>query len=234
MGEKHIFAVITGDIEGSSRFKGDRRDELLGKVKDCFRTVERILPSNSVVSSFEIYRGDSFQCVLADPEDALMAAISLRCCLLAEECSGHRLDARVSIGIGSIDFLPASGRGAEGDGEAFRNSGIMMESMKKLKSKTRVTTPWPEMNEDLEVTCILFDALSQRWSSEQAQAVLERMQGWTQETIASQLSISQSAVNQRLKLAGSTAVENFLEYYRNRLKAKLSAEKSICKQERTG
>ncbi len=231
--EKHIFAVLTGDLEGSSRFKGDLRDELLVKIKDCFRKIEQILPSNSFVSGFEIYRGDSFQCVLASPEDALMAAISLRCCLLSEECSGNRLDTRISIGIGNIDFLPASGRGAEGDGEAFRNSGIMMEGMKKLKKKTIITTPWPEMNEDLEVKCMLFDALSQRWSPEQAQVILGRIRGWTQETIASSLSISQSAVNQRLRLAGSTAVEKFLEYYSNRLKAKLPVKKGTWTQERT-
>lgn len=233
MGQTRIFAVLTGDLEGSSRFKGDRRDELLGKIKDCFRIVEQILPTNTVVSGFEIYRGDSFQCVLSSPEDSLLAAVSLRCCLLAEESFGNRLDARISIGIGSIDFFPASGRGAEGDGEAFRNSGIMMESMKKLKSKTRITTPWPEVNKDLEVMCILFDALSQRWSPEQAQAVLGRTYGWTQGTIASQLSISQSAVNQRLKLAGSAAVEKFMEYYRNRLKEKIPGEKSTRMEEKT-
>ncbi len=143
--------MLTGDLEGSSRFKNNIWEELLVKVKGCFRKVEQIFPYNSFVSGFEIYRGDNFQCVLANPEDALMAAISLRCCLLSEKCYGNRLDARVSIGAGSIDFLPAPGRGAEGDGEAFRNSGVMIEGMKKLKNKTSATTPWPEMNEDLEV-----------------------------------------------------------------------------------
>lgn len=227
MSETNIFAVLTGDLEGSSRFTGNRRDELLSKIKDCFRTVEQFLPPNTVVSGFEIYRGDSFQCVLVSPEDALAVAIFLRCCLLADVNSDNRLDARISIGIGSIDFLPASGRGAEGDGEAFRNSGIMMEGMKKLKLKTRITTPWYEVNKDLEVMCILFDALSQRWSPEQAQAILGWLHGWTQETIAARHSISQSAVNQRLKLAGSTAVEKFLEYYRHRLREQISGEKSI-------
>lgn len=224
MSETHIFAVLTGDLEGSSRFKGNRRDELLVKVKDCFKTVEQFLPPNTVVSGFEIYRGDSFQCVLVSPEDALVAAVFLRCCLLADEDFDKRLDARVSIGIGSIDFLPSSGRGAEGDGEAFRNSGIMLESMKKLKLKTRITTPWPQVNKDLEVMCILFDALSQRWSPEQAQAILGRLHGWTQETIAARHSISQSAVNQRLKLAGSIAVEKFLEYYRHQLREHISGK----------
>lgn len=226
------FAVLTGDLEGSSRFKGKLRDELLSRIKDCFRTVEKLLPPETVVSGFEIYRGDSFQCVLACAEDSLLAAIALRCCLIAEEGFGDRLDARVSIGIGSIDFLPASGRGAEGDGEAFRNSGTMIESMKKLKSKTRITTPWPAVDKDLEVMCALFDALSERWSPEQAQAVLGRMHGWTQEMIATRHSISQSAVNQRLKLAGGAAVEKYLEYYRNLLKEKISEGQDMT-EERT-
>ncbi|MBC7085042.1 MAG: hypothetical protein H5T43_01545 [Methanomethylovorans sp.] len=224
MTEPHIFAVLTGDLEGSSRFKGKHRDELLTKVKDCFDIVEKLLPSQTLVYGFEIYRGDSFQCVLSSPQDSLLAAISLRCCLLAQESFESRLDARISIGIGSIDFLPASGRGAEGDGEAFRNSGLMIESMKKSKRKTKITTPWPHINKEFEVMCILFDALSQRWSREQAQAVLGRMRGWNQETIASQLSISQSAVSQRLKLAGSTAVEYFVEYWKKRIEEKISGE----------
>jgi predicted transcriptional regulator len=50
------------------------------------------------------------------------------------------------------------------------------------------------------------------------------MRGWNQETIASQLSISQSAVSQRLKLAGSTAVEYFVEYWKKRIEEKISGE----------
>ncbi|WP_048831100.1 hypothetical protein [Methanomethylovorans hollandica] len=47
-------------------------------------------------------------CVLASPEDALMAAISLRCCLLSEECSGNRQDAGMDPGSDSIQSFHIS------------------------------------------------------------------------------------------------------------------------------
>jgi len=67
-----------------------------------------------------IFRGDSFQGVLSRPDEALNAALIIRASLLSKfKGKRTRLDSRIAIGIGKIDYLPLDQAG-EGDGEAFR------------------------------------------------------------------------------------------------------------------
>jgi DNA-directed RNA polymerase specialized sigma24 family protein len=121
------------------------------------------------------------------------------------------LDARVAIGIGTVDFLPR-GRGSEGDGEAFRRSGPVLDEMRYQRLSIR--TPWPELDAEFQVECALLDALIERWSAEQAQAIVYLIAGWTQEKIAGELRITQPAVRQRLKSAGGSAVQKAIERYK--------------------
>ena len=211
---KRIYAVLTGDLIGSSKFEPNEREEIISFLKRSFKMVEEILPQDTVVSSFEIYRGDSFQCVLSKPECGLLAAVAIRSYLrsIFKKRKDH-LDARIAIGIGTIDSLPL-GKSGEGDGEAFRNSGPVLDKMKKENRKTMITTPWPIVNNDLRSECALFDALADRWTNEQSHAINSKIHGRIQKEIAENIGVSQSAVFQRLKLAGCGAVQEFLDHYK--------------------
>lgn len=44
--------------------------------------------------------------------------------------------------------------------------------MKKGGQNLIIRTPWSEINEELRTECALFDALIQRWTKEQAEAIL--------------------------------------------------------------
>ncbi len=207
MKNQKLYAVITGDVVGSSKIKGNQRSHLLSVLKSTFDTIEKIFPGR-IQAPFEIHRGDSFQGVLSNPEDALRVVIVIRTSLrygFETKQRQNALDARIVAGIGTIDFLP-SGRGSEGDGEAFRRSGPTLDKMKGDK-RLVIRTPWEEINSELDVECALLDALINRWSNEQAQAIYAKISDLTQEQIAKQLGISQPAVRQRLKRAGSWAVE---------------------------
>ncbi|MFZ3385254.1 MAG: SatD family protein [Candidatus Methanoperedens sp.] len=221
-----IYAVLTGDLIGSSRFRIQQREEVLSNLKDSFQEISPEI----IESPFVVFRGDSFQGVLASPEEALKAALIIRASLLSK-FKGKRthLDARIAIGIGTIDYLPRDQVG-EGDGEAFRNSGPELDRMKKGEQNIIVRTPWAEINEELRIECALLDALIQRWTKEQAEAIVYQ---WpkrdfgetplqdqvlaheiTQEVIARILKISQSALSQRLKTGGYWAVQAFLERFK--------------------
>lgn len=202
-----LYAVLTGDIVGSSKLKASQRSHLLSVFKSTFNTIENILPGR-VRAPFEIHRGDSFQGVLSKPEDALRVVIVIRTSLRYGFKTKQRrnvLDARIAVGIGPIDFLP-SGRGSEGDGEAFRRSGPILDKMKG-DQRLLIRTPWQEINSELDIECALLDALVNRWSAEQAQAIHGQIRNLTQEQLAKEFGISQPAVRQRLKSAGSWAVE---------------------------
>ncbi|MCL7413041.1 MAG: SatD family protein [ANME-2 cluster archaeon] len=211
MTDGKIFAVLTGDLVGSSRFEIEtKRDEVLSILKDSFKKVE----SSIIASHFAIYRGDSFQGVLSSPEEALKAALIIRTNLLSNPIEKNiRMDARIAIGLGKIEYLPEDKVG-EGDGEAFRNSGMELDRMKKRERNLTIKTPWPDIDTELQTECALFNALSHRWTREQAEAILYQVQGYTQDEIAKKLNISQSAVFQRLRTGGSWAVQIFLERFK--------------------
>lgn len=230
MKNSQLYAVITGDIVGSSKLQANQRNRLLAILKSSFKTIGKILPG-AVHAPFEIHRGDSFQGVLSQPEVALRAAIiiraSLRCGFEIKQ-RRYAVDARIAVGIGSIDFLPG-GRGSEGDGEAFRLSGPTLDTMKGDR-KLLVRSPWQDVNTELDIECALLDALLNRWSAEQAQAILGQIRGLTQEGIAKEFGISQPAVRQRLKAAGGWAIEEFcLRYEQLILEVKSSRAYNITK-----
>jgi len=235
-----IYAVLTGDLIGSSRFTIDEREEILSILKDSFK----IISSDIIESPFGIFRGDSFQGVLSRPDEALKAALIIRASLLSKfKEKRPRLDARIAIGIGTISYLPD--QAGEGDGEAFRNSGPELDKMKKGEQNSIIMTPWTEINEELQTECALLDALIQRWTKEQAEATLyqirnkgdtpdfssskvimqgEPQKGKTQEVIAKILSISQPALSQRLKTGGFWAVQVFLERFKVIIQNKIRLE----------
>lgn len=213
MKNNKIYAVLTGDVIGSSQFD-EMRDKMLLSLKDSFENMKKIVTSEEFLCPFEIYRGDSFQGVISRPEAALLIAIGIRASLLSSfRKSKKRLDARIAIGIGTIDYLPGD-RGLEGTGDAFILSGKTLDNMKKGKQNLIIKTPWPKINDELQIECSLLDALINRWTYEQSQAVLKQIQGMKQEDIAKELGISQPAVGQRLRTAGAPAYLNFVSRYK--------------------
>jgi hypothetical protein len=208
-----FYAVITGDIVGSTKFTIKQRGELLSVLKISFETIEEIFPK-TLHTPFDIHRGDSFQGVLSEPKNALAAAIIIRASLRCRFETKRRrkaLDARVAVGIGSIDFLP-EGPGTIGDGKAFRLSGPILDNMKG-DQRLLIRTTIERINSEFNIECALLDALINRWSREQAQAIICQIRGLTQEKTAKELGISQPAVRLRLRSAGGWAVEEFLKRY---------------------
>ncbi len=213
MSEGKIYAVLTGDLIGYSRFNPKDREKVLWILTAAFGKV----PPGMIASKFHIFRGDSFQGVLSMPDEALLAALIIRSGLISGSIGkSHRIDTRIAIGLGTIDRLGK--RPGEGDGEAFRNSGKGLDGMKKGDHNITALTPWKELNNELRAECALLDALIMRWSREQAEAVMYHIMGQTQEEIARSLDISQPAVFQRLRTGGMKAVQEFLQRYRETIK----------------
>ncbi len=218
----NLYAVVTGDIVGSSRFRENQREHLLRVLKSSFDVVEDIMP-NIVYAPFEVFRGDSFQGVLSKPEKAFHVAIVIRANLRCHFLTKRRrsaVDARMVVGVGPVDYIPAR-RVAEGDGEAFRLSGPILDEMKGWKEDRRllIRTPWKEIDAELDIECALLDALIIRWSSAQARAVLDQFRGLTQVKAAQKYSISQSGVSQLLKDAGGWAIEKLCNRYEQMIDA---------------
>jgi len=209
-----LFSVLTGDVVNSSRLDNQNRVKLPVILKASFNLVKSILP-DAIHSPFTIFRGDSFQGVLLKPADALKAALLIRAQLIFN-FSGpllrEAIDARIAIGIGTINFLPKNRKSSEGDGQAFQLSGSGLDNMKKHQHLV-IRTPWNEIDEEFATECALLDGLINHWSAAQAEAVLKQLQGLTQEDMARKIGITQPAVVSRLKAAEARSVEVFCKRF---------------------
>lgn len=210
MDTNKFYAVITGDIVDSSKVKA--KDTLIQNLKAAFEDIRSRCSNAQSLPSFDIFRGDSFQCVLPDSRKALWAGLIIRSCLQKNQPEDHEADwdARLSIGLGTIDYLPENI--SEGDGPAYRNSGPVLDELKG-DYRTAVTTPWENMNSEFKASCALLDAVINKWTQPQAEIVHMLLLNKTPKMIGRELGISQAAVHYRVKGAGWFAVEVLLERY---------------------
>ena len=218
-------AVITGDVIDSTQLAAPERK----KLEEILRLgLAEIAGKNN----FEIFRGDSFQILLPEPETALKKAIQIRCWLrkqpiVGPEKTAHKtqtasskkgiIDARLALGIGSVSYQSKQIRTS--DGEAFRLSGRTLDEPKYRNSRILIATPSPELNDFLEVTFTLLDILISNWSVQQAEVIYELLNHQTQTAIAGKLNISQASVNQRAKTAHWPAIEKAIALFQTKIAA---------------
>ena len=213
-----LVAALTGDLVGSTLHppaNGEKDSRsALGFLKESLRFIQVDVLRNQP-QEFDIFRGDSFQGIVEIPQ-ALYVALIIRLHLRLRSArvspKTQSLDARIAIGIGEID-TSLGVRVSEHDGSALRRSGPLLDEMKQNEVRLRFRTPWDEATRELNTECALLDALISKWSTEQDEAVLYHVLGKTQEEIAGKIGISQSAIAQRLKRAGATAVDLLLRRY---------------------
>jgi len=138
---RRLYTVLTGDVVKSSEASVRSRRVLLGTMQAAFDSVERVFAP--LESRFTIYRGDSFQGVLADPLQGLHAALLLRASLRAGNHAAsmsESLDAYIAVGIGTNFFMP-KGEETLGDGDAFRRSGRVLDTMKHERRLSAPSAP---------------------------------------------------------------------------------------------
>ncbi len=197
--KRPLYAVITGDlVDSSSKIAPGEPAQVLKELRSIFALVTKAIKG---LEKFQIFRGDSFQTVIDDPVDALRAALLLRCyCLLRVE-----LDLRVAIGVGLVEYHTERSVG-EGVGPAFTYSGRALDEMVEPRRMV-VKTPDAAINSEMLALAALLDAVVRSWSKRALEVVVERLAGRTQEAIGVAFNVSQSAVSQRLAVAGWWAVE---------------------------
>jgi hypothetical protein len=210
-----LYAVVTGDIVGSSKVALHERQGLLDSLDSAFTGIRAFdAQGPGGLPPFEVFRGDSFQGILERADQGLRAALLVRAVLRSQQGPGRgvRIDARVAIGIGPVQFLPGE-RVGTGDGDAYRFSGGELEDLKKRKVRLAVRTPWEQYNRELRTESALADAILRSWTPAQAGAVAHALHGRTQAEIAAILGISQEAVFYRLHGAKYWAIQEFLARY---------------------
>ncbi|MGD2134300.1 MAG: hypothetical protein PVI23_16035 [Maricaulaceae bacterium] len=161
-----VFAVLTGDIIGSTELSVDRLEEARQALARAVGGVRR-RRADVVAGEHEFFRGDAWQLLLADPGWALRTALMIRAGVRAE----LDVDTRVAIGVGVVDHVDLS-RISLSTGEAFTLSGRALDNMTgyfdmtgAVPARAGVLARW------LPVTLHLCSGLVRSWTRRQAEVV---------------------------------------------------------------
>ena len=199
-----MIAIITGDIINS---RGHEPTEWMPKLKSC------LAQWGDTPGTWEIYRGDEIQVRIAVSE-ALFVVIQLKA--LIKTMKG--LDIRMGIGIGDESFI---GTGvSESNGSAYQRSGMTLTALKEKKVNLMLTTADEEYNNTMNLVLKLASDFMDDWSPVSAEIVYLSLRNpnKSQQNLAEQLNIKQSAVSQRTKRARLDLVQEVLAYYETTIK----------------
>ena len=219
-----IYAVMTGDIIGSTRLTERFGSSWVDDLRDSLDYLKK----NSLVPP-SIFRGASFQIAKSNPDSAIEDAVILRLKLISSfkvDETYPRLDARIAIGLGKIDYLPTGKDNyniGEMSGEAFRNSGQLLDRNLKGDRNLIVKTPWPEVDAEMDIHCLVVDRLISKWTTKQCAAVMYKLDDYNLKEIGEKLKISFSAVGRRLKKTDYDIVVRIVERYSEMIKIKINS-----------
>lgn len=220
-----IKAVITGDVVQSTKLAPDERSILVKAIK---RTLKQW--DNEFGMQSELYRGDSFQCLIHDPKYALRMALLIRTYirslnpteafdiykrenpdpLKSALYTKWMFDARLAIGIGEVDDPLEEVKIS--DGEAFQLSGRELDEIKNGRQMMAIKTNDNNARE-VATEVELLDFIISKATALQCEVVNLKLLGNTEINIAKELKINQSAVNQRSISAGWNAINNAVKRF---------------------
>ena len=199
-------AVITADMVNSTQFP---REESTAWLEELLAILHQNQAFKWLLKP-EIYRGDSFQAVLKNSDEAMRMAILTRACIRKH---APNADMRIAIGIGKTEQL--TDRPGTSDGEAFRLSGHLADKIRQQKARIGIALPKP--SEPLSATLNLLETVIEDWTAAQSQVIEALILGKNVTQIAEMLSISQSAASQRISASKWWAIESFLTNFPKQL-----------------
>jgi hypothetical protein len=198
-------SIITGDII-NSRGKDDP-SVWLHPLKELLGTWGKS------PGTWEIFRGDSFQLEISQPQHALLAAIRIKACIKSVD----KLDVRLGIGIGEKNYTAP--RITESNGPVFVNSGETFEELKKQKQRLSIKSPWPELDIEFNLMFRLASIAWDKWTPAAAQLVLLSIanRDLSQKELGDKIKRTQSTISEGQKRAHYEEVMALEDFYQNRI-----------------
>lgn len=206
-------SVITGDIIGSTFIRNDKRkDKLLDLIKECLKDVKKS-EKNAIQQSFEIFRGDSFQGIVVDIKKTVAIVLKIKAGLLMRsmQLKNAKLDARISVGIGSAGAAAKIIK--ESDGIAFHLSGKQLDEMKEKNKRISIVSEDDKLNKHLDLLSTLLELITKRWTFQQAEVMYYLLNNKTQTDIAEILKLAQPSINQRAQLGRKNEIMKAINYF---------------------
>jgi len=212
MAHNSLHAVISGDLIHSRKMKQERKELL-------YKDLAELLAKNEElgIQQGEISRGDFIQCLLDEPENALQCMLIIIMYLKTWPLDSEKkepIQIRMAMGIAPVEFISATL--AISDGEAFQQSGHLLDEIKKSTyHRLAVYVSIEEYQQTLSTLFVLLDACIRKITPVQAKVVYHKILGKKQSEIASELGMNQSVVSRHLQAANWQAIAAALKYFKN-------------------
>jgi hypothetical protein len=200
------YSIITADVVNYTKLAQSSEGNL---IDNFTKWTKKMIVFPEV--KYEVFRGDSFQCIIPNLNQTLKICLLNRAYFLRLSKNQNGLDLRQSIGIGEVSSLKKTL--SRSDGEAFRYSGRSFDEMDKKGNRIVFKSSFPEIDAELNTSFTLLEAIIQGWTSTQAEVFFYKLQGKKEKEIAEQLTISQPAVNRHLKAVSWSAIDTLLNRF---------------------
>lgn len=208
-----MFAVLTGDI---IRYK---------KLSSSLWLNELTLFFNSVtenINQYSIYRGDEFQ-ILVEPQNAVNIAIQIKG--LLQNLTHEKLNARIAIGIGTIDNLneikSLNQLITHCRGKALERSGELLDNLKNNADLTlQINSGNPQKDAVYNLLLRSLGLITDNWTQLMAETAFSVLKNQTlsNKELAEKLKIAESTLSSRKKRANLDLVKDILSYFEVDLK----------------
>ncbi|NRA71511.1 MAG: hypothetical protein HRU24_10845 [Gammaproteobacteria bacterium] len=197
------FGVITGDIVASRQVKQEQYDTLLYTLKQTLAFL-----SDYDGARYDVFRGDSFQIIFPQPQDAIEAAILIR---LALKTKGG-FEVRQSVGLGTID--QQRNDLSSSTGQAFNLSGLGLDLLKN--QQLAVFSDNEKFQRHFELLTRFLDSTLSGLTSTQALVLYEYLtvDDRSHQAIANNLNKSRVNTTKILNSANYQLIDSYIQQYR--------------------
>ncbi|MGB5855463.1 MAG: hypothetical protein WBH20_09440 [Oceanisphaera sp.] len=204
--EKSKFiAVLSGDIIRSTELSHEMYEDLLYTLHNQLTFICSRHPNNK----FEITRGDSFQVLLQDPENAATYVLLIRTSLKARN---KIYDCRISFAIGNDVSIRHTVSRSTGD--AFTLSGRTLDNM--TSDTLKVTTLHQPFNECFNLLTKYVDNHISGMTERQCAITyieIKNNKSLTQKEIAKQLGANRVSINRSIKTANINLITEYTQLF---------------------
>ncbi|MEO2266526.1 hypothetical protein V1358_04215 [Pseudoalteromonas sp. YIC-656] len=192
------YAVISGDLVGSSRYESTQYESMLGTLEQGLSTLcERF------DGQFDMFRGDAFQCIFKAQTFPLQSSLLLRLLLRS-----HGIDARISEAWGDVSQFRGDVKTATGPALILSGKGLDEMKQQRFRLSLCEQTLSPSFMLNVQFLDNIVSSLSQK----QAQALY--LYCWQEHndhaSIAQQLQSSRENVTKLLNAGRYHLVDGFI------------------------
>jgi len=187
--------------------------ELTGKIKSFLE----LISEKDLGFWGRVVKGDSIECVITNPNNALRIAVMLKALVKSYQPSDGSVlptfkgvGLRMAIGIGEMRIVD---RNLDiMDGEAIYLSGRALIEMRE-KNSLQLVMKNDVSNGALQVIMTLLNLPLHKATKRQCETLFFRLQSNMDEEVADKMNISRQGVNQNLKNSGWDAIKSAIDYF---------------------